>query len=281
MGNGTLFLVATPIGNLEDITLRALRILKEVDLIVCEDTRRTAKILNHYGIKTPRESHHEHNEAARTPALIQLLLAGKNLALVSDAGTPLLSDPGFTLVSGCLRRQLPVVPVPGPSAVVTALVASGLAVDSFFFAGFLPVRTANRRNRLQELADVPSTLILYEAPHRIIRSLEDMVAMLGPRKACLARELTKLHEEWLRGTLPEILELLRARAAIPGEITLVIERGAPPEAVQTWPDSLKLHVEEEMQRTGMDRKEALKRVARQRGLSRKQAYNRLLEEREN
>ena len=272
--------MATPIGNLEDITLRALRVLREADLIVCEDTRRTARLLNHYGIGVPRESCHEHNEAARTPRLINLLLEGRNIALVSDAGTPLLSDPGYHLVSQCRREAIPVIPIPGPSAAITALVASGLATDCFFFSGFLPARSALRRRKLQELSGLPFTLIFYEAPHRVLSTLEDMTAILGPRRACLARELTKLHEEWLHGTINEILEQLKSRPKILGEITLVIDRGEPAKAVGAWPDSVTQHVEEEMKRTGTTRKAALRAVAQQRGISRKTAYNLLLAEKQ-
>jgi len=278
MNTGTLYLVATPIGNLEDISLRALRILKEVDLIACEDTRRTARLLSHYGISTPRESHHEHNEVAHTPRLVEILRSGRNIALVTDAGMPLISDPGYPLVSACRKEGIRVVSVPGPSAVSTALAGSGLPADSFHFGGFLPPRAEARRRRLRELSTIPATLVLFEAPHRILLSLEDMVELLGERKACLARELTKIHEEWLHGTLTEILRILRSRASVQGEITLVIDRGQPAPEVATWPESIGEHLEEEMGRTGCARNEALKSVARQRGISRKEAYRLLLEE---
>ncbi|MBZ5498794.1 MAG: 16S rRNA (cytidine(1402)-2'-O)-methyltransferase [Acidobacteriia bacterium] len=278
IGTSTLFLVATPIGNLEDISLRALRVLKEVDLVACEDTRHTARLLNHYGIKTPCESHHEHNEAGHTRRLLALLQEGKNVALVSDAGTPLLSDPGYTLVTACRKAGLSVIPIPGPSAIVAALTGSGLPTDSFFFAGFLPPRRGPRRKRLQEIADIPATLVFYEAPHRLEAALEDMVGILGARQACLARELTKIHEEWLQGTLPEILTALRTRPQIRGEITLIVDRGAsvPPPAQASWPASIAEHLQEEMQKTGASRKDALKSIARQRGISRKDAYRQLL-----
>ena len=275
---GILYLVATPIGNLEDISLRALRILKEVDLIACEDTRHSAKLLTHYGISTPRESYHQFNEESRAPRLIQMLRDGKSIALVSDSGTPLVSDPGYELVSSCRKEGIQVIPIPGPSAAIAALVGSGLPAESFFFAGFLPSRGSLRKRRLEELAGLPTTLILYEAPHRIIDSLEDMVAILGARRASIARELTKVHEELLHGTLPELLELLRARPRIRGEITLVIERGESAPAITSWPASLRQHLEEEMRKTGLPRNEALKSIAKQRGLSRKQAYNQLNEE---
>lgn len=274
----TLYLVATPIGNLEDISLRALRTLKEVDLIACEDTRRTARLLNHYRIATPYESHHEHNEARHTRRILALLQEGKSVALVSDAGTPLLSDPGYALVSACRKEGIPVVPVPGASAAVVALTASGLPTDSFLFEGFLPPRKGLRRKRLQEIASVPATLVFYEAPHRLLAMLEDMIEVLGERRACLARELTKVHEEWMRGTLPEILAALRFRPQIQGEITLIVDRGkaASVPAQASWPTSVAEHLEEEMQKTGASRKDALKAIARQRGISRKEAYRQLV-----
>ncbi len=275
---GTLYLVATPVGNLEDITLRALRILKEVDLIACEDTRRTAGLLTRYGISTPKESYHKFSETSRTPRLVQMLREGKNIALVSDSGTPLVSDPGYELVSFCRREGIPVIPVPGPSAAIAALAGSGLPADSFFFAGFLPPRGAGRRRRLEELAGIPATLILFEAPHRLLSSLEDMTAILGARQACIARELTKVHEEFLHGTLEELLSLLRARPRIQGEITIIIERGSKAPVAAGWPASLKAHLEAEMQKTCLPRNEALKSVAKQRGITRKQAYNQLNEE---
>jgi 16S rRNA (cytidine1402-2'-O)-methyltransferase len=275
---GTLYLVATPIGNLEDITLRALRILKEADRIACEDTRHTSRLLTRYNIATPRESYHKFNEENRTPRLLQMLREGKNIALVSDSGTPLVSDPGYELVSACRKEGIPVIPIPGPSAVIAALSGSGLPSDSFFFAGFLPARGSPRKRRLEELAGIPSTLILYEAPHRILNSLEDMIAVLGTRKACIARELTKIHEEFIQGTLAELLDLLRARPKIQGEITLVIGRGTAASAALEWPVSIQQHLEAEMQKSGLSRNEALKNIAKQRGISRKQAYNLLNKE---
>jgi 16S rRNA (cytidine1402-2'-O)-methyltransferase len=274
---GTLYLVATPIGNLEDITLRALRILKEADLIACEDTRHTARLLTRYDIATPRESYHQFNEESRTPRLLQMLREGKNIALVSDAGTPLVSDPGYELVSACRKEGITVTPLPGPSAAIAALAASGFPSDSFFFAGFLPARGAPRKRRLEELARIPSTLIFYEAPHRLLNSLEDMLAVLGTRRACIARELTKIYEEFLQGTLAELLGLLQARPKIQGEITLIVERGHETATASDWPASIKQHLEAEMQRSGLPRNEALKIIAQQRGISRKEAYNLLNE----
>ncbi len=275
---GILYLVATPVGNLEDITLRALRILKEVDLIACEDTRHTSKLLTRYSIGTPRESYHKYNEESRAAQLTQMLHEGKNIALVSDSGTPLVSDPGYELVSSCRREGIPVIPVPGPSAAIAALIGSGLPADTFFFAGFLPARSSERKRKLQELSGIPATLIIYEAPHRILASLEDMVAILGPRQASIARELTKVHEEFIYGTLPELLEILRTRPSIQGEITLVVERGEAVSTPETFPEFIKEHLEAEMQATGLPRNEALKIVAKKRGLTRNQAYNLLEQE---
>lgn len=272
---GILYLVATPVGNLEDISLRALRILKEADLIACEDTRHTAKLLTHYGIRTPVRSYHKFNEESRALQLVESLREGKNIALVSDSGTPVVSDPGYELVSACRREGIRVIPIPGPSAAIAALIASGLPADSFHFAGFPPPKASLRKRRLEELALIPATLILYEAPHRLLASLDDMAAILGPRRATVARELTKIHEELLHGTLPELSAILKARERIQGEITVVIERGENAPAAADYPESLREHLEEEMQRTGLPRNEALKSVAKQRGITRREAYNAL------
>ena len=275
---GILYIVATPIGNLEDITLRALRILKEVDLIACEDTRYTSKLLTRYAIPTPRESYHKFNEQSRTRRFIQMLREGKDIALVSDSGTPMVSDPGYALVSLCRRESIPVIPVPGPSAALAALVASGLPAECFFFGGFLPARRTVRKRRLQELAQVPATLILFEAPHRLLASLEDMVCIFGVRRASIGRELTKVHEEFLHGTLAELLAFFKERKKILGEFTVVIERGEAIADAASFPASLVQHLEAEMEKTGLPRNEALKSVAKQRGITRKQAYSQLTEE---
>jgi 16S rRNA (cytidine1402-2'-O)-methyltransferase len=280
MSMGTLYLIATPIGNLEDVSYRAIRLLKEVNLIACEDTRHTARLLSHFGITTPRESYHEHNETTRTERLIRLLQEGKNIALVSDAGTPLISDPGFTLVAACRKSGISVIPVPGPSAAVAALSGSGLPPEPFYFAGFLPARQSQRRQALKDLAGVKATMVIYEAPHRVLNTLDDMSAVWGERQACLARELTKIHEEWLFGTFGEIRQTLANRDSVRGEITLVVE-GASGEVAQIeFPASLEEHLELEMRRTGSSLKEALKEVARQRGLSRREAYRLMLDEKD-
>src|SRR5499427_1312383 len=201
---GCLYLVATPIGNLEDITLRALRILKEADQIACEDTRHTQKLLAHYDIHKPLISYHEHNEMTRAPELVLAMEQGAKIALVSDAGMPLVSDPGYRLVTLCARHEIPVIPVPGPSALLAALSASGLPNDEFLFVGFLPARSGERQRALERLRLEDRTLIFYEAPHRIAETIANALEILGDRPACLAREVTKLHEEFRRAALSEL-----------------------------------------------------------------------------
>jgi 16S rRNA (cytidine1402-2'-O)-methyltransferase len=268
---GTLYLVATPIGNLEDITLRALGVLKGVDLIACEDTRHTRKLLSHYQITKPTISYHEHNERDRARELVARLDAGSDIALVSDAGTPLVSDPGFRLVRDAIERGIRVVPIPGPSAFVAALAASGLPADEFTFAGFLPPRRSARRARLAGLAGLKSTLIFYEAPHRIRATLDDAREILGDRPSALARELTKLYEEFLRGSLSEIASSLEP-GDVRGEMVLIV--GPPLDDNLSKPvrSSILEEIEQVMRDEGLDHKSALKRVARSRGISRSEAY---------
>jgi 16S rRNA (cytidine1402-2'-O)-methyltransferase len=275
--SGCLYLVGTPIGNLEDITLRALRILKEVDQIACEDTRHTQKLLNHYDIHKPLVSYHEHNEMTRAPELLIALEQGAKIALVSDAGMPLVSDPGHRLVALCLRHKIPVVPVPGPSALLAALAASGLPNEEFLFIGFLPARSGERRRALARLRIEEHTIILYEAPHRVAECIAEAKEILGDRQACLAREVTKLHEEFLRGRLSEIVAALEERPAR-GEITLLISpaEAAPGTRVDTT-QSLAARVEELMHQAKLDRKEALKLAAKERGLTRRAAYEQILD----
>jgi 16S rRNA (cytidine1402-2'-O)-methyltransferase len=274
---GCLYLVATPIGNLEDITLRALRLLKEVDLVACEDTRQTLKLLNHYGIRKRLVSYHEHNEMTRAPELVIELEQGAQAALVSDAGTPVISDPGHRLVTLCLRHHIPVVPIPGPSALVAALAASGMPTEEFLFVGFLPARSSERRKALGGLAAEPRTLVLYEAPHRLEETLKDALEILGPRPAVIAREVTKVHEEFIRGTLEQLLERVR-RKAPRGEMTLLIGPGdaARPAAPQV---SLADRVAQLIREQDLDHKAALKQAARERGLAKREAYKQLLVDR--
>ncbi|HKS29535.1 MAG TPA: 16S rRNA (cytidine(1402)-2'-O)-methyltransferase [Pyrinomonadaceae bacterium] len=270
---GTLYLVSTPIGNLEDITLRALRVLKEVALIACEDTRHTRVLLEHYGIKTRLTSYHEHNERERAEELGARLAEGESIALVSDAGTPAISDPGFRLARVAAERGAEVVPVPGPTAFVAALVASGLPTDEFFFGGFLPARSTQRRARLTEVRGLRSTLVFYETPHRIADSLKDAREILGEREAVVARELTKLHEEFMRGRLSELSERFAAEAAR-GEMVVVIDRNVLEEAAEDSERDVAARVAE-LESEGLDARAALKRVAREMGLSRSEAYRRL------
>lgn len=218
-----LYLVATPIGNLEDITLRALRVLKEVDVIACEDTRQTQKLLNHYAIATRTTSYHEHNEMTRSAELVKEMQEGASVALVTDAGMPGISDPGYRLITLAIRHHVPVVPVPGASAFLAALVASGLPTDSFRFSGFLPAKRGERRAALEAIKNSPRTQVFYEAPHRIVEALTDVVEVLGAgRHLVVAREVTKIHEEFLRGRAGEVLENLKGRETVKGEITLLI-----------------------------------------------------------
>jgi len=269
---GTLYIVATPIGNLEDITLRALRILKQVDRIACEDTRHTRKLLEHHGINRPLVSYHEHNEAAATSALIGRLLGGESIALVSDAGTPLVSDPGYRVVAAARERGIAVTPVPGPSALLAALAASGLPTDAFHFAGFLPARRAERRRVLEKLAGETATVVCYETPHRILEALEDIEQLLGARRIALARELTKIHEEFLFGDASSVRQALASRPAVKGEITLVIGRREAPAEADTG--GLGEAVEAAM-REGLSKMEAIKAVARRRGLAKREVYRAL------
>ncbi|HEX8492874.1 MAG TPA: 16S rRNA (cytidine(1402)-2'-O)-methyltransferase [Pyrinomonadaceae bacterium] len=277
---GTLYLVATPIGNLEDITARALRLLAEVDVIACEDTRHTRTLLNHYGIKTRTLSYHEHNERERAIELGALLENGAKIAVVSDAGTPGINDPGFRLINEAIKRGAEVVPVPGATAFVAALVASGLPTDQFFFGGFLPARTTQRRARLAEVRTLPSTLIFYEAPHRLAQSLADAREILGERQAAVARELTKLHEEIARGRLSELAQRFASETAVRGEIVLLIDRAVIESEAGDADSRLSITARvEALEREGLDARAALKRVARETGLNRAEAYRRLTAER--
>ena len=276
--SGTLYIVSTPIGHLEDITLRAVRVLKEAALIACEDTRHTRKLLDHFGIVKPLVSYHEHNEAARAAELVESLQAGTAVALVSDAGTPLLSDPGYRLVAAALDAGIPVVPVPGASAALGALAASGLATDAFRFCGFLPPKPASRRRALEALRDQDCTLIFYEAPHRILATLEDVESVFGTRPIALARELTKVHEEFLRGTAAEVRGQLASRASVKGEITLLI--GKPDSAGAAASEEARPEEAEQevraLERQGITRMEAIKQVAKARGIPKRELYRRVL-----
>ncbi|HET8824417.1 MAG TPA: 16S rRNA (cytidine(1402)-2'-O)-methyltransferase [Terriglobales bacterium] len=270
-----VYLVATPIGNLEDITLRALRVLKQADLIACEDTRQTQKLLNHFGIEQPTISYHAHNEASRAAELIEKLAQGARVAVVSDAGMPVISDPGFRFVSLAIERGIPVIPVPGPAAFVTALVASGLPAESFAFRGFLPQKSGARRRVLERVKESLQTQVFYEAPHRIREALEDAVVTLGPQRAIVvARELTKIHEEFLRGTAAEVLATVNGRGELKGEIVLLIGPATEGEAPAAS-TSIRDRVAHLMREEKLDEKAALKRVAKERGISKSKAYREL------
>ena len=278
-----LYLVATPIGNLEDITLRALRVLKEVDVIACEDTRQTHKLLQHYAIATPTTSYHQHNEMTRSAELVKQMQEGASVALVSDAGMPGISDPGYRLITLALRHHIRVVPVPGASAFLAALVASGLPTDSFRFDGFLPAKRGERRAALEAVKNSPRTQVFYEAPHRVLETLEDIVEVLGPnRPVVIAREVTKIHEEFLRGRGDDVRETMKSRQSVKGEITLLLAKAEPAEG-QT-PGSarptVRQRVQQIMSAENIDEKSALKRVAKERGVSKSEAYREMQRERE-
>jgi len=275
-----LYLVGTPIGNLEDITLRALRVLKEVDVIACEDTRQTQKLLNHFAIATRTTSYHEHNEMTKSSGLVKEMQEGASVALVTDAGMPGISDPGYRLVALAIRHQVPVVPVPGASAFLSALVASGLPTDSFRFSGFLPAKRGERRELLEGIKGSPRTQVFYEAPHRIVEALEDVVEVLGSgRHLVVAREVTKLHEEFLRGRAGEVLKNLKARDAVKGEITLLIGKAEEGEAQGAVDAGVRLSVRQRVEQIiaeeKVDEKAALKKVAKERGVSKSEAYREL------
>jgi 16S rRNA (cytidine1402-2'-O)-methyltransferase len=272
-----LYLVATPIGNLEDMTLRGLRVLRQADRIACEDTRQTAKLLGHFGITTPTVSYHMHNEASRAGELVGLLQAGGRVAVVSDAGTPGIADPGAELVREAIAAGVAVYPVPGANAVVSALIASGLGTERFSFAGFLPSKGGQRRTALERVRDAAAaseeaiTWVFYETPHRVVEALGDVVAVFGPgQRVVLARELTKLHEEFVRGTAAEVLADFAGRQSVRGEMVLLLEvaaRAAGGAAELTLAEEVAAGVRE-----GLSEKDALKRAAKARGMGKSEAY---------
>ncbi|WP_172199333.1 16S rRNA (cytidine(1402)-2'-O)-methyltransferase [Saccharibacillus qingshengii] len=281
-GAGTLYLVATPIGNLEDMTYRAVRTLKECELIAAEDTRQTRKLLTHFEI-VPQKlfSYHEHNKAASGPELIRYIIEGKNLALVSDAGLPAVSDPGSDLVKLAIEAGIAIVPVPGANAALSALIVSGLSTERFTFAGFLPRDNKDRREALEALGGLEGTLLFYESPHRVIKTVEAMLEAWGPRKAVLARELTKRHEEVARGTLDELLQRMNEYPPL-GEYCIAVEGESHQQAQErrdAWWQTLELedHVAHYEKQEGLSRKDAMKKTAADRGLSKRDIYNALLD----
>lgn len=270
---GTLYVVATPIGNLEDISYRAVRVLKEADLIACEDTRHTAKLLHHYGIDKPTVSYHEHNEAARAEELVAKLEQGLNIAQVSDAGMPGISDPGYRVIKLAIERGIQVVPIPGASALVAALAAGGLSTDSFKFLGFLPARSGERRTLLESVRNAQQTTVVYEAPHRIAETMKDIVELLGAeRPVVLARELTKVHEEFIRGSAAEVLQRVQQHE-LKGEITLLIGKGIGQEQIAA--KDIVRRLDEIMREQKLDENAALKALAKERGISKSEAYREL------
>jgi 16S rRNA (cytidine1402-2'-O)-methyltransferase len=278
--SGTLYLVATPIGNLEDITLRALRVLREVDVIAAEDTRQTIKLLNHYEIKNTLVSYHEHNKNEKGKTLIGELLAGKNIALVSDAGCPGISDPGEDLVRLAVEHGIPLTMIPGPAAAITGLVLSGLPCGRFSFEGFLPMNKRMRSDRLKSIKEDTRTLVFYEAPHKLLHTLRDLKEAFGNRKISLARELTKKFEEIIRTTLDEAIRKYEKESP-KGEFVLILEgadeRLLEENRINSW---LEISLQEHVRRytdSGLNKKEAMKRVAEDRGLSKRDVYNSLLE----
>ncbi len=274
-----LYLVATPIGNLEDITLRALRILRRADRIACEDTRQTQKLLNHFEIRTPTVSYHMHNEGTRTEELIAELKQGGRIAVVSDAGTPGIADPGGQIVTAALAAGIDVFPIPGANAAISGLIASGLSTERFTFHGFLPAKAGQRKTALEELPRGETTHVFYEAPHRILDTLADLEAVFGEAQhVVIARELTKLHEEFLRGSVAVIRTGLAARASIRGEIVLMLTLNPAENIAEKKKTSLASDVSALMKSEGIGEMDALKRVARERGIGKSEAYRELQRE---
>jgi 16S rRNA (cytidine1402-2'-O)-methyltransferase len=272
---GRLYVVATPIGNMEDITLRALRVLSEVDLVAAEDTRHTGKFLKHYKIDVRLISCHEHNEEKRSNELIEQLKNGKNIALVSNAGTPTVSDPGYRLIQKSISNNIQVIPIPGVSAAITALSVAGLPTDSFIFIGFAPRKPGKRHTFFHSLSREPRTLIFYESPHRLLNLLEHLLINLGERRAVLARELTKLHEEFLRGSLSHIINKIKSRGELKGECTLIVE-GLTTE-IQISDDDLQQKIQYAMDQPGQKLSRLVKEIAERYGISRKKVYDLALE----
>ena len=270
---GTLFVVATPIGNLEDITLRAIRILKEVDIIAAEDTRHSLKLLNHLEISKPLISYHRHNEDTRKDVLIKELKEGKNIALISDAGTPGISDPGEEVIKECIKQNISIVPIPGACAMINALICAGIDTAEFTFLGFLPLNKKNRKAKLDEIKNSNKTIILYEAPHKLKATLLDLSNILLDRQVVLARELTKIHEEFIRGNIQELLEKVEN---IKGEIVLIIDKGLPEEEKNNFLD---MSVEEHYkfyEGKGFSKKEIIKKIAKDRNVNKNEIYKKFI-----
>ncbi len=272
---GTLYIVATPIGNLEDMTYRAVSVLKDVDLIAAEDTRHSKRLLDHYGIKTRLISCHEHNEIKKAPHLIEQIKEGLSIALISDAGTPAISDPGYQLVRAAAKEKIPIIPIPGCSAAIAGLSVSGLPTDSFIFYGFLPKKQQKQQTTLEELKTQKATLILYESPRRVKKLIENCISILGDRDACLAREITKFHEEYLRGTLSYILEKLEQRDSIKGECALFIH--GCDEVNKISQNELEHLIKEALSDGNTKTKDLAKKISKEYNLSTKKIYGMILE----
>jgi len=275
--SGILYVVSTPIGNLEDITLRALRVLKEVDLVAAEDTRRTRQLLTHYGIQKPLISYHEHNQRMREDRLLEKLREGKNVALVTDAGTPGISDPGEPLIRRAIREKIPLIPVPGPAAAMAALSISGLPTDRFLFYGFLPAKSSARKKVLEGLRKRPETLVFYESPRRLPALLKEALEILGDRQVAVAREITKIFEETLRGTLAEVLEKI-GKEEVKGEITVVLAGNTEREAVDS--PAIREALRECLEDSGVSWKDAVERVAEELGVAKREVYREALKMKE-
>ena len=270
---GKLYIVATPIGNLEDITLRAINVLKNVDLIAAEDTRHTLKLLNHLRISKPLISNHRHNEEIKTDILIQKILEGQDIALVSDAGTPGICDPGEVMIKECIQKGIDVIPIPGPCAMINALVASGIDTKEFNFLGFLPINKKLRKEKLHKVEASTETIILYEAPHKLMATLKDLEEILEDRQIVIARELTKIHEEFIRGTSKEIIEKAKD---LKGEIVLIIEKNRKGDIKKKFDDlSLEEHYKL-YENQGLDKKEIIKKIAKDRQLSKNEVYQKFI-----
>lgn len=278
MSAGTLYLVATPIGNLEDVTSRALRILREVARIACEDTRQTRKLLSHHSIHTPTVSFHGYNEGRMLPSLLRALRAGESLALVTDGGTPSISDPGFSLVRAAVEAGIRVIPVPGASAPIAALIASGLPAEPFTFLGFLPHRSGERQRFLEAIRNRKETLIFFDSPRRLARSLEEMLRILGDRQAAVCREMTKVHEDFVRGRLTELAGRFGQEPAR-GEVTIVVSGEPPVPARPADEVTLRAEVAKRVREDGLSRRDAIRSVARERGISRREVYGAVREPR--
>jgi len=265
---GHLYIVATPIGNLEDITLRAINILKNVDIIAAEDTRHTLKLLNHFEISKPLISYHRHNEDTKTEVLIKELISGKDIALVSDAGTPGICDPGEEIIKECIEKNIEVIPIPGACAMINALICSGISTKEFIFIGFLPLNKKLRKEKLEEIQKANKTLILYEAPHKLESTLKDLKPILEDRKIVLAREITKIHEEFIRGTIDYLIE---KSDEIKGEIVLIIEANNKKEENKLLNLSLEEHFKY-YENQGLEKKEIIKKIAKDRNVNKNEIY---------